>query len=451
MLSLSLTKKINNRVIEMFDEVYSNNNFDSIDIKENILKKILSYQTLHLMNMISAVKYNISVLDSSSTGTGKTYISCAVCSQLNLKPLIICPKSIVGTWKNILKYFELQYVDVVNYEALRSQNKKYVKIVDNNYVWNLEKNTIVIFDEAHKCKKKSTFNGKLLLSTKDKIKTMLLTATVCDKYEDFQIFGYILGLYKNISQGKKWIEEKIREMKNKYINNNKNVIENFIFPNKGSKMSMSDLGDNYPKNQISIECYSIDDKYKNIINEYYESIKNNTIEIASRVLMRQKLENVKVSIIIDLFEEYYEKLNSIAIFVNFISSFNMIEKYLNDKKIKYAKINGSQNGDENDRTQNINLFQNNEVKVILCMIQTGGISISLHDTTGNHPRVSLISPSFSHIELIQTLGRIYRSGSLSPCIQKIIYCANTYEEKIVEVLKNKKNMLDTLSDKDFEI
>ena len=53
------------------------------------------------------------------------------------------------------------------------------------------------------------------------------------------------------------------------------------------------------------------------------------------------------------------------------------------------------------------------------MTQAGGTGLSLHDVNGEHPRVSLISPSFSAIDLKQALGRIHRAGAKSPAVQKL--------------------------------
>ena len=47
----------------------------------------------------------------------------------------------------------------------------------------------------------------------------------------------------------------------------------------------------------------------------------------------------------------------------------------------------------------------------------------------SHPRMSIISPSWSGQEMRQTLGRIHRAGSKTPAIQKIVYVAQTYEEQ----------------------
>lgn len=70
-------------------------------------------------------------------------------------------------------------------------------------------------------------------------------------------------------------------------------------------------------------------------------------------------------------------------------------------------------------------------------------------TSGFHPRVSLISPSFSSVDLVQTLGRIYRIGINTPVLQKIIFCANTYEKYICQKVKQKINFINYISDEDL--
>jgi hypothetical protein len=80
------------------------------------------------------------------------------------------------------------------------------------------------------------------------------------------------------------------------------------------------------------------------------------------------------------------------------------------------------------------------------MIQAGGVGINLHDEHGGHPRVSLISPGFSAIDLRQTLGRIHRAGGQSPAIQKIIFAADSVEMRVCALVKKKLNHLDLIND-----
>ena len=64
-----------------------------------------------------------------------------------------------------------------------------------------------------------------------KIPLLMLSATVSDSLKSFHIFGYMLGFYKNIKQGRNWINGIIREDKN-YI---------------GSKPKMSSINKKRPK------------------------------------------------------------------------------------------------------------------------------------------------------------------------------------------------------------
>ncbi len=461
-----LRDKVDQRVYELFEKGHNDNDIDNINIRTNIVNKLYPYQTLHTFNIITALKNNNCVVDGSYTGTGKTYTTIAACAQLNLIPIVICLKNVINLWNDVIDSFCINSLFVVNYENIRSLNfidsKKiivpcpYIKKHNDIFVWDFsslspsdQKRIVIIFDEAHKCKNYNSLNGKLLTSSK-KIKTMLLSATICDKLSDFGVFGMMLGFYNNHRQGKNWISAVIREDKNQF-GIKSNSLHKYLFPGKGSKMSIEDLGDSFPMNQISVECYNLDASCQEKINTHYQQIENyhndNLNNGANQLVkinsMRQKIENLKSSLVIEMMMDYHEHNKSICIFVNFKSTLQIVTNYLDKKQIMFAEIHGDQSTDE--RQKNIARFQNNEVRIIVCTIGSGGIAISLNDTTGLFPRVSLICPNYSGIDLVQTLGRISRTNTKSPCLQKIIFCANTCEASVASILKQKKDMLDKIT------
>jgi SNF2 family DNA or RNA helicase len=150
---------------------------------------------------------------------------------------------------------------------------------------------------------------------------------------------------------------------------------------------------------------------------------------------------------LELTEKYLELNRSVVIFVNFIETQQQIIKQLLENNIPYSTIDGSQSAEEKEK--NRKQFQEDKTRVIVTMIQAGGQSISLHDTVGKYPRVSLISPSFSSTELIQALGRIYRADTKTPVLQRILFCSNTSEELVCERIRKKLKFLSTLSDEDM--
>ena len=150
----------------------------NVNIDKDIQDNLLDYQILHVQNLIGALNNNNIAIDTSDTGCGKTYCALAVCKQLNLEPIIICPKSIISNWRRISKLFNVKPLFVCNYETIRRGKYynnydmtdrircPYLTFKEKTFTWKgLKKNNIIIFDEAHFCKTKSTLNGRLLISS----------------------------------------------------------------------------------------------------------------------------------------------------------------------------------------------------------------------------------------------------------------------------------------------
>ena len=86
---------------------------------------------------------------------------------------------------------------------------------------------------------------------------------------------------------------------------------------------------------------------------------------------------------------------------------------------------------------------------MLVNLAAGNAGISLHDLTGKFPRGSIVFPSFSAINLVQALGRIHRAEGKTTCIQKIVFAADTIEERCCQRVQAKLDNLDMLNDGDL--
>lgn len=419
------------------------------DLDKSITDKLFAYQVSHVQNLVRILLKDSVIIDGSDTGTGKTFAISAVAAQLKLKPFVIAPKTVLSVWNKIMNIFNVTPYTIINYEAIRSgywfnNNKKeicpFLTIKNNNYVWSLPTDCILIFDEAHKCKNYKSAIGKLFIASKpNNHKLAILSATISDKISDFASFGYVLNFYQNIKNANNWINSKI------LYNSDHSCLAKTLFPFKGSRMRIEELGDNFPTNQISVDCYNLSDALKMKFNTNYQKLKNLKPNNLTDILYHRKiLELVKVDILVELACEYLDNHCAVVIFVNFIDTVKAIRK-----KINANSITGDTSCDR--RNKIIKLFQSDKINCIVTTAATGGQSISLHDTHGNVRRVSLISPSFSSLELIQCLGRIYRSGTKTPVLQRIILCSDTYEETICEKLRNKLKFLSKINDNDLSI
>jgi hypothetical protein len=295
---------------------------------------------------------------------------------------------------------------------------------------------IVIFDEAHKCKSPQTINNAILRTMADTdTKIMLLSATIADKPENFALVGYTLGLYTSLRDAKQWI----RTIGGAHANPMMGVHRELI-PEHMSRMSIKDLGDAFPDNKIIASCYDmecakeIEEQY-NIIENEIDNLKTKeeqSVALAAITYARMRIEQLRIPTFIEMAQKFVEEGNSVVLFVNFTMTLKTIAKELHTNCV----IFGDQTLEE--RTDNIDNFNKDIARVIVVNIRSGGAGISLHDTIGTYPRVSIISPSWSAQDILQSLGRIHRANGKTPVRQYLVYCKDTIEEEVCE------NMIDKI-------
>jgi superfamily II DNA or RNA helicase len=279
-------------------------------------------------------------------------------------------------------------------------------------------------------------------------KVLMLSATIVDKPDNFAVFGYLLGLSNSLSNMRRFISSYTNEATLSA------KLHDLIFPIHGSRLKISSLGNNFPKNIIITDTLYVDkDIAKEIDNNYKEikkcldELKNKEIKdkgnILSKMLRsRQKIEMLKLPMLISLINDNLENNLSVVVFLNFNESIKILSDHFHTNSL----IWGSQT--LNDRDKVIENFQNNVTNLIIANVGSGSTGISLHDLKGKQ-RTSLISPGWSSIQLSQCLGRIYRSGSKTPAIQRLLYTSGTIEETIASKIRNKLKNLSLLNDGDL--
>lgn len=457
-------------------KVYSKNALTS-----KTSKKLMSYQILTVIKLINILIENYVCLNASDTGTGKTYMTAAVCAELEKKPIIICPKILIHVWRQVLEYFGVKYYDIVNYETLKNGkvylNKKcksrkkswYLKIIDDPddkemFKWDPPKDAIIIFDEAQRCKDPSTLNGKLLMSTKKlrqkKIPVMLLSGTISEKIKDMKIPFCLFNLIPNTRNYSEYIRSlkvrypKYKVKKSDYPNdlefkiakeNAQAMIIHEEIKEFTSRIRVKDLGNRFPKNNWYAQEFLLDD-YEEICKAYkkmaelLENLNNypTGFNLAERQKQLQKIELKKVPIFVETAKLYKESGNSVIIFVNYTDTVKLLCEQLDTNCV----ISGELQKDLDERQLCIDKFQANTEHIIICQMRAGGLGINLHDIhgkeKGGRPRVCLLNYADSASDMLQALGRAPRSGAKSPVRQIIIFVANVPEEHSLMKNFNKK-------------
>jgi len=405
-------------------------------------------------NMLKSLREHHVAADWSDTGTGKTAKAVWIAKTLGKPVGIICPKAVIPSWKDWCKKAGVEPMFILNYEKLRAGSSGFGDFQKGVWVWqNLPQDTLLIWDEVHKCKGANSLNGKMLVTSRP-FYTLMLSATFASNPLDMRSTGFVLGLHKYVDFFPWCIKNGVKKApwgalayfggKSKLANIHKSMGD------KASRIRISELGDAFPDNEIFAEAYDCGD-----VQGVYDDLQNKLAELqASKAAdrphpmteilrARQEAELIRVPVLVDLAEALLDEERSVVIFCNFRNTIDTIAtKFKNP-----SYIWGDQKDDE--RQEMIENFQNNLSHVMICQIQSGGVGVSLHDTLGR-PRSSLICPTYSAVDLKQALGRIHRAGSKSKAVQKIIFAADSIEEQVMKKVKAKLKNIETLNDGDIE-
>lgn len=276
------------------------NIFDYTNENKDI--KLLDHQKTHYTLISNSLIKHSRALDASDTGTGKTFVSVKLCKDLGLIPWVICPKSVVASWNNVIKKSGIKKFYIITYEQLALSTdliEKKTVLGSDEYDWKFESNSIFkdknkekylfIYDEAHKCKNTKTINSKILVSlAKYQVKILLLSATIIDKPLFFIPFGIVLGLYKNIQEGIDWMARTIATQTKK-SSNPMLPMHKVLFNEYASRMRIEDAIGVFKNNKIMFEgiqmknYWEIEKKYDKInkILEFNKQNKNKAVNVKS--------------------------------------------------------------------------------------------------------------------------------------------------------------------------
>lgn len=418
---------------------------------------LLKWQVEPMSRLVEILKNHISAVDSSSTGVGKTYTACSVAKNLGLAIGVICPKAVIPSWHEASKHIGTEIKFVLNYEGLKfSAGAKYIVWTPHGYpVWKISERdpVLLIFDEAHRCKDHNLSKNALMLisAVAQKIRHLLVSATLADSPLHMRAVGYSLGLH-NGRNFQEWIRSLgcWKDANHRWhFSGGENAmkrIRSHIFPARGVRIRADDLGKDFPTTLITAEVIEASgaDKIYESLKKRLEKVEAETEDYHKTVLTevlgaRRRVELLKVPSIISLAKDAIAQDNSVAIFVCFNETVSALRE-----AFRCPVITGET--PQEDRNRIMKSFRSDRIPCVVLNISAGGVGISLH---GKRQRLSLISPSWSAIDLIQTIGRVRRAGG-SHSIQKILFASGSVEESVCARVRSKVGCIETLNDGDTQ-
>lgn len=457
-----LTPEAEEMMIREEQEIARQQKVPDIALPQEIIDKLLYFQVDSVKRIIAALQIHGMAIDGSDLGSGKTYSAVATAKFLNLKPAIIAPKAVIPSWRRVLRYFDVNPSMVINYEMVRTGRTPYGKWdeKEKNFLWNIPQDSVFMFDEGQKCKNSDTKNCKIAISAMNQgFKVMGISATMAVDPTEMYFAGQLAKLHRGGGDFYSWMIRSgvVKTPHGFFYRGGRGVlarINSQIYPAHGSRIKIADIPD-YPECQIDAEAYDCGDNSKKIKAVYdhmldelahiesdgsLTKMQRQAEGLAAQMKARRDAETLKIPAICEMVEEYKEAGRSVVVFTNFRDTVQAFKEALQIECV----VQGGQKDDE--REQHIQDFQSDRQRVIVVNIQSGGAGLSLHDLNGKYPRIAIICPSWSAVDLKQATGRIWRAGAKSKAMQIVFYAAGTIEEEICEKVREKLKNLDSLND-----
>ena len=451
---------------------------DDIKIPEKMEAILRDYQKIGYKWLKVLESYNLGGILADDMGLGKTLqvlsVLLAEKENGNQTSIVVCPSSLSLNWLSEAKKFtpelntivvrgtapernkiisELDKYDLIitSYDLLKRDIEQYEK---KNYCFKF-----IIADEAQYMKNSTTQNAKSIKQLNGKTRFALTGTPIENSLSElWSIFDFVMpGYLFTYKKFKANYEIPIvKDNDEAQMSKLKMLIAPFIL-----RRNKKDVLTELPEKTITVLNNQMTEEQEKIYLSYLaqakqevaDEIKINGFEksqiriLAALTRLRQicchpglfisdyKYESSKLVQCIEIVEDAIQAGHKILLFSGYTSMFEIIEKELKERNIKYFKLTGSTKVDE--RISLVDEFNTNpDIKVFLISLKAGGTGLNL---TGAD-MVIHYDPWWNQSAENQATDRTYRIGQKNNVQVYKLITSNSIEEKIYE-LQNKKAML----------
>ncbi len=472
----------NSEYKKIIDNLDKDNIDEEIKIPEKLEKVLRDYQKIGYSWLKTLDNYKFGGILADDMGLGKTIQILSLMinyKQENEKTkpsIVVSPSSLALNWLAEAKKFAPQLKVQVISGKLSERKEKIQNIPNYDLIitsYDLLKRDIeryedlnfkfIIADEAQYLKNNNTQNAKSIKELKGETRFGLTGTPIENSLAelwsifDFVMPGYLFQYkkFKNLYESPIVKNEDLSAMEKL-----KMLIEPFIL-RRTKKEVLTEL----PEKTITVLNNEMDDEQEKIYMSYLAKAKEdvaNQIKIngfeksqimilAALTRLRQicchpglfisdyKGESSKLNQCMEVIEDAVSAGHKILLFSSYTSMFDIIQKELIKRNIKYFKLTGSTKVSE--RISLVDEFNlNRDVKVFLISLKAGGTGLNL---TGAD-MVIHFDPWWNISSENQATDRAYRIGQKNNVQVYKLITSNSIEEKIYELQQKKAKLVDNM-------
>lgn len=392
-------------------------------------------------------------------GLGKTITATVKATSYKSPILVVCPKSVIPQWLDCFKEWANNYVvhDLTKKKQLNDfitcEDQYKIGVINYESAWRKSellklKEFTLILDESQAIANPTSKQTKGVCKLKFE-NLILLSGTPCSnaRYDKLYTQLKLLGLSMNkrsyedrycnfFDMENAGIKFRVLSKKNPY----KNVDElKKVMKNLGCVFMKTDEVFDLPKQRFIDIVVPKSKDYKTFEKDGYvdcgdmEYISSSP---ASDMLYMRQLCNSKEKL--DMLKTLLESTNDrVIIFYNFDIELKLLQQYISKLKRPMSFINGHE--------KNLDCYNNNDDSITLVQYQSGSAGVNLQLAN----KMIYYSPPIKSDFYEQSKKRIHRIGQESKCCYWKLITTNSIEQKIYNVLDQKKDYTDQLFEKEI--
>jgi superfamily II DNA or RNA helicase len=446
--------------------------------KEQI-EMLRPYQRIGVAWMWKHYQHNLGGILADEMGLGKTLqaltlINCVLKNGENKTALIICPASLVLNWKREATKFFPSIKIHLHYGQNRSKDTNTLQdadiLITSYTTFTRDQNlltqipySVAIADEAQHIKNAHSKNAGSLKHIQTNSRFVLTGTPIENSMDDLRsIFnfimpGYLVQIPNNTKKSERsWYNTRTQEQVVPYILRRTKKAVAPELPNKIEQTIFCEMSQEqaalYAKTKEATQKEIFDLEMSNAsegkirMTAFKQLLRLRQICADPRLVDENQLaeNSSKLTAFLEILDEALDGEHRILVFSPFVSLLKLLCNELEERNVPYAYLDGK----TKNRLEECDRFNNDSsIPVFLISLKAGGVGLNL---TGADTVIHF-DPWWNPAVEDQATDRAHRIGQNKVVTSIKLIIANTVEEKVLDLQKQKAQLLHDLFEANEEI